>query len=107
VADYVGISRSSLESYFRQELGYSVHDEILRFRLDAATAILEQGDCNLSDVARKCGFTSSQYMHSVFKRELGCSPRAWQERALKGGVPIRCASRKDDHTRDDDELLLG
>lgn len=80
VADYVGISRSSLESYFRQELGCSVHDAILRFRLDAATAILASGDCNLSEVARKCGFTSSQYMHSVFKRELGCSPRAYQER---------------------------
>jgi len=80
VADYVGISRSSLESHFRQALGCSVHDAILRFRLDAATAILAQGDCNLAEVALKCGFTSSQYMHSVFKRELGCSPRGWQER---------------------------
>lgn len=85
VADYVGISRSSLESYFRRELGWSVHDEILRFRLDAATAILSSGECNLSDVAAKCGFTSSQYMHSVFKRELGCTPRVFQERALQAG----------------------
>jgi len=84
VADYVGISRSSLESYFRQELGCSVHDEILRFRLDSATAILGRGDCNLADVALSCGFTSSQYMHSVFKREFGCTPRAYQERTLKG-----------------------
>lgn len=84
VADYVGISRSSLESYFRQELGCSVHDEILRFRLDAAIAILGRGDCNLANVALSCGFTSSQYMHSVFKRELGCTPRAYQDLALQG-----------------------
>jgi LacI family transcriptional regulator len=82
VADYVGISRSLLESQFRQELGYSVHDDILRFRLDTAIAILEKGDCKLAEVALKCGFTSSQYMHSVFKRELGCSPRGYQERVL-------------------------
>jgi LacI family transcriptional regulator len=91
VADYVGISRSSLEAYFRRELGCSVHDEILRFRLDAATTILARGDCNLADVALKCGFTSSQYMHSVFKRELGCTPRAYQERALQmqsGPLPV-------------------
>jgi LacI family transcriptional regulator len=81
VADYVGISRSSLEFHFRQELGCSVHDEILRFRLDAAIARLRRGDCNLSDVAASCGFTSSQYMHSVFKRELGCTPRAYQDQA--------------------------
>ena len=91
VADYVGISRSSLESHFRQALGCSVHDEILRLRLEAATAILAQGDCNLAEVALKCGFTSSQYMHSVFKRELGCSPRGWQERRLQH----RDGSRRD------------
>jgi len=83
VAAYVGISRSSLESYFRRELGCSVHDEILRFRLEAATAILARGDCNLVEVALKCGFTSSQYMHLVFKRELGCTPRAYQQRATQ------------------------
>jgi LacI family transcriptional regulator len=80
VADYARVSRSSLESYFRNELGSSVHDEILRVRLNSASAFLESGDCNLRDVARKCGFTSSQYMHSVFKRELGCSPREYQAR---------------------------
>ncbi len=83
VADYVGISRSSLESHFRQELACSVHDEILRFKLDAATTILAAGECNIADVARNCGFTSVQYMHAVFKRELGCTPRAYQDRANK------------------------
>ena len=84
VADYVGISRSSLESHFRQVLGCSVHDEILRLRLEAATAILAEGDCRLAEVAARCGFTSSQYMHSVFKRELGCSPRGWKASRLGG-----------------------
>ena len=87
VASYVGISRSSLESYFRQELGYSVHDEILRCRLNAATGMLTHGNCNLADVALKCGFTSSQYMHLVFKRELGCSPRGYQQRMQDRGEP--------------------
>jgi LacI family transcriptional regulator len=87
VANYVGISRSSLESYFRQELGYSVHDEILRCRLNAATGMLTKGNCNLADVALKCGFTSSQYMHLVFKRELGCSPRGYQQRMQDRGEP--------------------
>ncbi|UOD30087.1 DNA-binding transcriptional regulator [Massilia violaceinigra] len=93
VADYVGISRSSLESYFRQELGCSVHDEILRFRLDAAIAILGRGDCNLANVALSCGFTSSQYMHSVFKRELGCTPRTYQDQALQGQSGPAAASQ--------------
>jgi LacI family transcriptional regulator len=82
VADYLGISRSSLEAHFRQEQNTSVHDEILRFKLNAATSLLKTADANISDVALRCGFTSVQYMHAVFKRELGCTPRVWQDRAL-------------------------
>lgn len=82
VADYLGISRSSLEAHFRQEQNTSVHDEILRFKLNAATSLLKTADANIADVALRCGFTSVQYMHAVFKRELGCTPRVWQDRAL-------------------------
>lgn len=87
VADYVGISRSSLEAHFRQEHNSSVHDEILRFKLDAATTLLSNFDASIADVALRCGFTSVQYMHAVFKRELGCTPRAWQDRAQARAVP--------------------
>jgi LacI family transcriptional regulator len=83
VADHVGISRSSLEAHFRQELGHSVHEEILSTKLNAATAMLEKENISLAEIALKCGFTSSQYMHLVFKRELGCSPRGYQERIAK------------------------
>ena len=82
VAEYAGVSRSSLEVYFRQELGCSVHDVILRFKLDAAKAGLESGSRSIADVALGCGFTSTQYMHLVFKRELGCTPRAYRDRVL-------------------------
>ena len=81
VADYVGISRSCLEAHFRQEQQHSVHEEILRFKLERATSLLATADANIAEVALRCGFTSVQYMHAVFKRELGCTPRAWQERA--------------------------
>lgn len=84
VAEYVGVSRSTLENYFRQELGCSVHDAILRFKLEAAKAGVEDATRSIADVALDCGFTSPQYMHLVFKRELGCTPRAYRERLLGG-----------------------
>ncbi|MEO7493752.1 MAG: DNA-binding transcriptional regulator [Massilia sp.] len=79
VASYVGVSRSSLEAYFRQELGCTVHDVVLGFKLDAAKAGLERGDKSIAEVALGCGFGSTQYMHLVFKRELGCTPRAYRD----------------------------
>lgn len=80
VAEYAGVSRSSLEAHFQRELNCTVHDEILRFRLEMAKKLLEQGSLASREIATRCGFTSIQYMHTVFKRELGCTPREYQER---------------------------
>ena len=82
VAEHVGMSRSSLESYFREELGCSVHELIMSVKLEAAKAGLESGNCSIESVALDSGFTSIQYLHLVFKRELGCTPRAYRERVL-------------------------
>lgn len=94
VADYVGVSRSSLEWYFRRELGRSVHDEILRFKLDAAKGMLEEQQAqgqeqarSIAEIAVSCGFTSLQYMHAVFKRELACTPREYQDRMAAAAIP--------------------
>lgn len=80
VAEYAGVSRSSLESHFQRELNCTVHDEILRFRMDMAKKQLQEALHSTREIAVRCGFTSLQYMHTVFKRELGCTPREYQER---------------------------
>jgi LacI family transcriptional regulator len=87
VADYVGVSRSSLDVHFRRERGHSVHDEILRFKLEEAKRYLARGDWKIADVALRCGFTSVQYLYTVFSRELGCTPRAYQEQVGAGMLP--------------------
>jgi LacI family transcriptional regulator len=87
VADYVGVSRSSLEEYFRRERQCTVHQEILRHKLDVAKALLAKRDASSAEVAIRCGFTSLQYMYAVFRRELGCTPREYQERANATAAP--------------------
>ena len=79
VAAYVGISRSSLEAHFRQVRGCSVHDEILRFKLAAAAKGLENRDQAIADIAASCGFKSAQYLHTVFRREFGCTPGEYRQ----------------------------
>jgi len=83
VAAYVGVSRSSLESHFRKARGCSVHDEILRFKLAAAVKGLENQTLAIAEVATRCGFKSAQYLHTVFRREFGCTPREYQQ-----GAPV-------------------
>ncbi|WP_226455997.1 XylR family transcriptional regulator [Pseudomonas sp. AF03-9] len=79
VAAYVGVSRSSLEAHFRRERGCSVHDEILRFKLAAAAKGLENRGLAIADIAQRCGFKSAQYLHTVFRREFGCTPGEYRQ----------------------------
>lgn len=87
VAAYVGVSRSSLEAHFRKVRGCSVHDEILRFKLASAAKGLRSNTLAIADIAQQCGFTSAQYLHTVFRREFGCTPREYQH------VPANFAAR--------------
>ncbi|MDQ7988271.1 MAG: substrate-binding domain-containing protein [Candidatus Dactylopiibacterium sp.] len=74
VADFMGVSRATLERTFLSQLGVSVHDELLSRRIAQAKQLLLTREYSTAEVARICGFRTQQYMHVVFKRELGMSP---------------------------------
>ncbi len=80
VAQAVGLSRSSLEMHFRRELKRSVHDEILRHKLQRSFELLAGTGLGICEVAEASGFRSVQYLNAVFKRELGATPAAWRQR---------------------------
>jgi len=86
VADYVGVSRTTLEAHFQRQFGRSVHEEMLAFKLENAKRMLGDTGTSFADVAERSGFTSLQYMYSVFRRELGCTPTEYRARSL-GRVP--------------------
>lgn len=91
VADYVGVCRSGLDATFRRELGHSVHEEILRYKLEQAKRRLASGQSRIADVALECGFTSVQYLYTVFARELGCTPREYQKRMSSRNISFHGA----------------
>lgn len=80
VADHVKLSRSALERCFEGQLGHSVHDEILSVRLARAKEMLMTRHATVAEIAVRCGFRTQQYMHVVFKRELGCTPTEFAAR---------------------------
>jgi len=52
-----------------------------RCRLDAAVQLLRQDTgTTVTDVAQKCGFSTSQYFATAFSRRFGTSPRSFRER---------------------------
>lgn len=81
VADFMGVSRATLERTFLSQLGVTVHDELLRRRISLAKQLLQRRELSTAEVARSCGFRTQQYMHVVFKRELGLSPLEFAQSA--------------------------
>ncbi|PAT00484.1 MAG: XylR family transcriptional regulator [Candidatus Dactylopiibacterium carminicum] len=80
VADYVGVTRTTLDAHFLRELGHTVHEEIFSFKLRQSQILLKAGMLSYSKVAQCSGFTSLQYMYAVYKREFGCTPVEYQMR---------------------------
>jgi AraC family L-rhamnose operon regulatory protein RhaS len=48
-------------------------------RIEAASHMLvEKAKMSITDIAFSCGFSSSQYFATVFRRHLGCSPSTFR-----------------------------
>ncbi|MBS1210059.1 MAG: helix-turn-helix protein [Proteobacteria bacterium] len=92
VAEYVGVTRSTLDAHFLKVLGYTVHEEIFSFKLRQSQALLETGELSHAKIAQSCGFTSLQYMYAVYKREFGCTPVEYQMRLQSAAMTEACSN---------------
>ncbi len=76
----VHVSRTTLDLRFRQALGRTPHDEILRVKLERACDLLAQTQLKTLAVAEKAGFRHLEYMGVVFRRKLGLTPGQYRKR---------------------------
>jgi LacI family transcriptional regulator len=80
----VALSRRSLERRFRELIGRSPHDEIMRVRLQCAQQLLRDTDLPLGTIARMTGFTYPEYLSAAFRRLTGLPPSQFR---LDAGAP--------------------
>lgn len=83
VLDFVGISRSNLESRFNEGCGHSIHSEIHNEKLTLACKMLEKGEASTRDIAKVCGYPSLQYMYAIFKKHFNKTPKEYRDEFLK------------------------
>jgi len=81
----VPISRSVLQRLFRDLLGRSMHDEIIRVRLSRARELLQETDLPLIEIAERAGFRHQEYMGAVFRQRLGITPGTLRRRRKRRG----------------------
>lgn len=74
VLQKVAMSRRSLEMHFQKAIGRTIHDEIVRVRIDRAKGMLIGGEWAMPVISEACGFPfPSQFSHA-FRRETGLTP---------------------------------
>lgn len=81
VAERLRVSRRWLEVVFRRTTGRSVHDEIVRAKIERVKDLLLNTDDTLADIARAVGYSSGAFLASRFRREVGCAPEVWRTSA--------------------------
>ena len=81
IAAAVHVSRRTLEWRFRAALGQSVARYIARQRVERAKRLLVESGALGKQVARECGFPSTEQMWLTFKRVTGLSPTAFRKQA--------------------------
>lgn len=78
VLDALMISRSNLETRFKEERGHSVHQEIHNSKLKRACELLASTNIAIAEIPDLCGYPSLQYMYTVFKKDINITPKDYR-----------------------------
>lgn len=81
LASELGVQVLKLERHFRDDLGRTPGDEILRRRIAMAQKLLRETDLALNAIATRCGFCHASYLSNRFRWATGLSPSLWRSRA--------------------------
>jgi LacI family transcriptional regulator len=74
-------SHSTLRRRFKTLVGRTIHEEILRVRIERAKQLLISTDLSFKQVARQSGFSSAQYLATVLRQHEGQTPRDYRRHA--------------------------
>lgn len=83
VIQAVGGGRQRLERAFRRVLDRTIQEEIRRSHVDVARRLLETTQNDLTEIARRSGFSNATLLNLAFQRELQTAPGAYRRRMLK------------------------
>lgn len=81
VAKQVAMSRSTLERRMREAINRTPKQQLRYIQISKARGLLSDTSESLTEIATICGFEHPEYMHVVFKREVGVTPGEYRRSA--------------------------
>lgn len=75
----LSVSRAYMSREFNREINMPLRDYINTVRIKNAKVLLQSSELSVSEVAYSVGFSDSGYFSSVFKKNVGLSPREYKK----------------------------
>lgn len=75
IANYVCVSKRSLQLKFKKLLGRSIHEEIVQAHFEIAKAMLLETNLSIDEISDRSGFLYTSNMRRAFKQNLGILPQ--------------------------------
>lgn len=69
-----------LSRLFKQEMGETLSEYLLRIRIEKAAMLLKSGRYKIGQIASMVGYSASSYFSIMFKKYTGYSPREYSQR---------------------------
>lgn len=79
IADHCFFSAGYCDSIFKQEMGCSIIEYLLRLRIEEAKLLLSQEQQSVSEIALAAGFSNANYFARIFKKRVGQSPSDYRK----------------------------
>lgn len=83
LAARAGVSPRQLTRLFREHTGESPANAVRRMRLEIAARLAATTDLQLSQIARRCGFSSAETLRQAFATRFGVSPRTFRDTQVR------------------------
>ncbi|MCY1290518.1 HTH-type transcriptional activator RhaS [compost metagenome] len=75
MAQVACLSPSHFHAQFKDSVGLTPHQYLLKTRLDRAARLLRESDQSLVRIAEECGFSSQSALTTAMRRYLGLTPK--------------------------------
>lgn len=82
LAAEAGISRFHFITLFKQAVGTTPHQYLIRLRLERAAELLEETDLSIRMIATSCGFVALSHFSDLFQRRFGQTASAYRRASL-------------------------
>ena len=83
LSDKFDIPLTSMKTCFKGVFGCSIYAYMKSYRMQAATVLLRNSDCSITEIALKMGYDNPSKFSEVFKKEYGITPSEFRKEQMK------------------------